>query len=372
MNPKTSSHPSFVLGAALCTAALAAGAAAAGPAAAHNVVRAANVARTAASGDPLATAVAPAKKLNGVVLNVGDQAGTGAQAVLEAAGLITTGTTGKLKNGLTVKWADFTAGPPILQAIAGGSLDIGGVGDAPPVFADPTAKEVIVGALKTAYANAALLVPANSPITSVSQLAGKTIAVGTGTSADYHLFTVLRKAGLSPKSVTVDSLSGAAGLTALEQNDVAAFDTWSPWVEDAEANGAKVLATGAPYGSPYSYQVASSAALKSPAKVLAIRDYLTELDKAYVWVKAHPLYWAKAWSSVTGLPLAVSSQATLDDPATPIPVTNAVVTQEQNLVDAFSAAGEIPAKYSIARYVTSAFSDSVTGNWSAATATKKK
>ncbi len=365
MKSKISSRPSLVLGATLSTAALAAGAAA-GPAAAHNVAHTA-----ASSSSPSATAVAPAKKLNGVVLNVGDQAGTGAQAVLEAAGLITTGTTGKLKDGLTVKWADFTAGPPILQAIAGGSLDIGGVGDAPPVFANPTAKEVIVGALKTAYANAALLVPANSPITSVSQLAGKTIAVGVGTSADYHLFTVLQKAGLSPKSVTVDSLSGAAGLTALEQNDVAAFDTWSPWVEDAEANGAKVLATGAPYGSPYSYQVASSAALKSPAKVLAIQDYLTELDKAYVWVKAHPLYWAKAWSSVTSLPLAVSSQATLDDPATPIPVTSAVVAQEQALVNAFSSAGEIPAKYNIAQYVTSAFSDSVTGKWQTATTTKK-
>ncbi len=326
-----------------------------------------------ASTTPSAKTVTPAKKLGGVVLNVGDQAGTGAEAVLEAAGLIkVSGSTGVLKDGLHVSWADFTSGPPILQAIAGGSLDIGGVGDAPPVFADPASREIIVGVLHTAYSNAALLVPKNSPITSVSQLVGKTVAVGAGTSADYHFYTVLTKAGLSPHSVTIDSLSGAAGLEALNAGDVAAFDTWSPWVEDAEEDGDRVLATGAPYGSPYSYQVASAAALKNPRKVLAIRDYLTELDKAYVWVKLHPRYWADAWASVTGLPLDVMSQATLDDPSTPVAVTSSTVVQEQNLVNAFSSAGEIPAKYNIAPYVTSAFSGSVTGKWPAATTTKKK
>jgi sulfonate transport system substrate-binding protein len=324
----------------------------------------------ASSTTPSAKVVAPAKTLGGVTLNVGDQAGTGAEAVLEAAGLINSNNV--LKDGLQVKWADFTAGPPILQAIASGSLDIGGVGDAPPVFANPTAKEVIVGVLRTNYANAALLVPANSSITSVSQLAGKTIAVGVGTSADYHLLTVLEKAGLTPSQVTIDNLTGAAGLEALEAGDVAAFDTWSPYLEDAEAAGARVLVTGPPYGSPFSYQVASETALGNSQKVLAIRDYLTELDKAYVWVKSHPVYWAQAWASVTGLPLDVMAQATLDDPSTPIAVTSNAVVQEQGLVNAFASAGLIPASYNFAPYVTSAFSDSVTGNWSKTTTTKKK
>jgi sulfonate transport system substrate-binding protein len=319
---------------------------------------------------PSARVVAPAKKLNGVVLNVGDQAGTGAEAVLQAAGLINSKNV--LKDGLHVSWADFTAGPPILQAIASGSLDIGGVGDAPPVFANPAAKEIIVGVLKNSASNAALLVPANSPITSISQLAGKSVAVGTGTSANYHFLTVLQKAGLQPSQVTADNLSGAAGLTALDSGDVDALDTWSPFVEDAEAQGDRIIATGKAYGSPYSYQVASSAALKSPAKVLAIRDYLTELDKAYVWVTTHKLYWAKAWASVTGLPLGVMSQATLDDPYTPIPVTSNAVVQEQGLVNAFAGSGEIPAKYNFAPYVTSAFSGSITGVWPKTTATTAK
>ena len=322
---------------------------------------------------PSAKVVGPAKKLGNTVLNVGDQAGTGAEAVLEAAGLIksTGSSTGVLKDGLKVSWADFTAGPPILQAIAGGSLDIGGVGDAPPVFADPASKEVIVGALKGSSNNAALLVPKNSGITSVSQLQGKSVAVGTGTSADYHFLTVVQKAGLKPSDFNVQSLTAAAGLQALESGNVAAFDTWSPWVEDAEEAGFVDIASSKSYGIPYSYQVASEAALTSPAKVLAIRDYLTELYKAYTWVTSHPVVWAKSWASVTALPLNVMKSATLDDPSKPIPVTPAIVQAEQGVVNGFAASGEIPAKFNISPFVTDAFAGAVTGNWTTATSQTK-
>lgn len=323
---------------------------------------------------PLAKVVAPAKKLGGTVLRVGDQAGTGAQAVLEAAGLIkSTGTSsGVLKDGLHVTFADFPAGPPILQAISGGSLDIGGVGDAPPVFADPTAKEVIVGALKGSSNNAAILVPANSGITSVSQLKGKTVAVGTGTSADYHFLTAAKKAGLKPSDFSLQNLTAAAGLQALESGSVQAFDTWSPWIEDGEQQGFVAIDSSKQYGSPYSYQVASEAALTSPAKVLAIRDYLTELDKAYTWVTTHPAAWARTWGSVTGLPPDVMKSATLDDPSKPIALTPAIVQAEQGVVNGFASNGEIPAKYNIAQYMTSAFAGAVTGNWTTTTKKTKK
>ena len=66
--------------------------------------------------------------LSSVTLNVGDQKGTGAEAILKAAGLLNT-------LPFHVNWSDFTSGPPMLEAMASGSVDVGGVGDAPPVFA---------------------------------------------------------------------------------------------------------------------------------------------------------------------------------------------------------------------------------------------
>ena len=94
--------------------------------------------------------------VSSVTLNIGDQKGTGAEALLQAAGLIS-------KLPFKVNWTDFTSGPPMLQAMGAGSVDIGGVGDAPPVFAASGGEKVaIVGARTTPAAAAAILVPKNS------------------------------------------------------------------------------------------------------------------------------------------------------------------------------------------------------------------
>ena len=109
--------------------------------------------------------------------------------------------------------------------------------------------------------------PKGSPITSVAQLKGKRIAVAQGSSADYHLLTVLNKAGLSVHDVTLTYLQPAEGLAALSSGHVDAWDIWSPFIEQAEVQkNAKALVTGTGYGSPYSFAVASRAALADPAK----------------------------------------------------------------------------------------------------------
>src|SRR5580704_9756239 len=163
-----------------------------------------------------------------VTLHVGDQAGTGAEALLTAAGLIN-------KLPFKVAWSDFTSGPPMLQAMGSGAIDIGGVGDAPPVFAAAGGEKIaIVGAYQANPLGSALLVPKNSPITSVAQLKGKRIAVAQGSSADYHLLTVLTKAGLTVHDVTLTYLQPAEGLAALSSGHVDAWDIWSPFVEQAE------------------------------------------------------------------------------------------------------------------------------------------
>ena len=76
--------------------------------------------------------------------------------------------------------------------MASGSVDVGGVGDALLVFAASGGEQVeIVGARQTNGDQDAVVVPKNSPITSIQQLKGKKIAYGSGSSANYNLLTVL-------------------------------------------------------------------------------------------------------------------------------------------------------------------------------------
>ncbi len=252
----------------------------------------------------------------------------------------------------------------MLEAMASGAVDIGGVGDAPPVFAASGGEQVeIVGARQTNGDQDAVVVPKGSPITSIAQLKGQKIAYGSGSSGNYNLLTVLTKAGLTTKDVTLVNLQPAEALAAFTSGAVAAWDIWPPYVQQVVAqDGAKVLATGSAYGSPYSYEVASKAAVADPSKAAAIKVYLTTLDKAYVWAATHPSAWAAAWGKAAGLPASIMDVAATTDATTPIPVTSAIVSSEQNLVDQFFAAGLIPTKVDISGYITSEFNSTVTGS----------
>src|SRR3954464_15314554 len=86
-----------------------------------------------------------------------------------------------------VKFPRFTFGPPLVQAAASGDIDLGSVGDVPPITG--AAKEDgfnIVGVshyLDPKLAVEDILVPKGSKITSLAQLRGKKIAVPQGSSA---------------------------------------------------------------------------------------------------------------------------------------------------------------------------------------------
>jgi len=309
----------------------------------------------AASSSSGSSSSGPAN-VSSVTLNIGDQKGTGAQAVLQAAGLIS-------KLPFKASWSNFTSGPPMLQAMGAGSVDIGGVGDAPPVFAASGGEQVAIVGARTASPNgSALVVPKNSPITSISQLKGKKIAVAQGSSADYHLLTVLNKAGLTTKQVTLEYLQPAAALAAFNSGHVDAWDIWSPYIEQVVGAGnAKVLVNGTGFGSNYSFEVASRSALSNPAKAAAIRDYLTLLNQAYVWASTHTAAWAKLWGDATGLPASVMNQAAVDDATAPATINSSVVSAEQQLVTNFYKAGLIPANVNMSNYIVSTYNGTVTG-----------
>ncbi|HTZ25351.1 MAG TPA: ABC transporter substrate-binding protein [Streptosporangiaceae bacterium] len=309
----------------------------------------------AASSSSAAASSGSSVNLSSVTLNVGDQKGTGAEAVLKAAGLLST-------LPFKVNWSDFTSGPPMLEAMASGSVDVGGVGDAPPVFAASGGEQVeIVGARSVPGGDQdALVVPKGSSITSVQQLKGKKIAYGSGSSANYHLLTVLNKAGLTTKDVTLVNLQPANALAAFTSGAVDAWDIWPPYVQQVVAqDGAKVLAIGSQYGSPYSFEVASKAAVANSEKAAAIKVYLATLNKAYVFTATHPDVWGAAWGAASGLPASITTEAAKVDATTPVTITSAVISSEQNLVTQFYKAGLIPNNVDMSGFITNEFNSTV-------------
>jgi len=342
---KTRAQHRLKLAAVLAAAALAAAGCSSANSTSANSQTASN-----ATTSPNGTQSAAQADVANVTLHIGDQAGTGAQALLTAAGLID-------KLPFKADWSDFTSGPPMLQAMGAGSVDVGGVGNAPPVFAAAGGDQLaIVGALQANPNGSALLVPKGSAIHDVQQLKGKRIAVAQGSSADYHLLTVLTKAGISVHDVTLVYLQPAAGLAALSSGHVDAWDIWSPFIEEGETlDGATAIVTGQGYGSPYSFTVASRAALADPAKAAAIRDYLALIAQAHRWANNHLSAWAAVWAKASGLPLTVMTHAASDDSSLAVPITPAVIASEQQVANAFTTSGLIPVHVNFSQFVDTAF-----------------
>ncbi|MFB4319433.1 ABC transporter substrate-binding protein [Actinomadura sp. 21ATH] len=289
--------------------------------------------------------------LSRVTLRIGDQKG-GQQALLGAAG--------ELKNlPYKVTWNQFTSGPPLLEAVHAGALDFGAVGNTPPVFAAAAGSKIkIVAAADIGLTGQAVLVPKDSPIRTPADLKGRRIGVAKGSSAHYHLLTVLKKAGLGFKDVQPQYLAPPDAMAALSRGGLDAWAIWDPYTAQGQTQaGARILVDGRGYTTGYNLVVAAEKALEDKAKVAALRDYLTRQRRALVWANANVKGWGAVWSRDTGLPVAVAEEAARRRAARLIKVDDTLVRNEQLVADAFRDEKLIPGSVDIGRFVDRRFND---------------
>ena len=138
-----------------------------------------------------------------------------------------------------VEWKSFTSGPPITTDMVAGKIDIGLMGDFPSVAnADAFGKSgkhsyytaVIAGSVE-GNGNV-VLVPADSPVTSLSELKGKQISVPFGSSAHGTLVRAIRDLGWDPeKDVTLVSQAPEVGGSALRGHKIDAHADFVPYGE---------------------------------------------------------------------------------------------------------------------------------------------
>jgi sulfonate transport system substrate-binding protein len=274
--------------------------------------------------------------LSGLTLRIGDQVHL-VQTLLESSG--------ELK-GLPfhLQWDDFSSGPPLLAALTSGDLDVGLVGDTPPVFAAANHESIRIVAASSEQGDVAdaIVVPPGSSVRSVAQLKGKKVAVAEGTSANYTLLRALKKAGLSWSQITPVYLQPAEALAALRSGSIDAWAVWYPFVALAENQGAKVIATGQALDPGYGFVVSPPSSLANADTSDAIGEFLNRLRLAQAWADAHLSDWAADYARLTGLPVsAARATATIERHDAYLPLSPAVVTAEQQLADSFSAIGLI-------------------------------
>jgi sulfonate transport system substrate-binding protein len=293
--------------------------------------------------------------LSKVTLIVGDQKGTSAKALLTAAGLEDT--------PYKIEWKEFTAGPPMLEALNADAIHVGMVGNTPPIFAAAAGGtfKMVATASYTGKGDT-ILVPQDSPIQSVADLKGKKVAVAEGSSANYNLLAQLDKAGLKYSDIEVQNLQPADALAAFSNGHVDAWAVWDPYTSQAVVDeGARVLADGDGLVNGLNFQVASQSALDDPATTEALRDYVNRITRAQVWSSEHQDEWAKVWAEQSGLTEQVTLAAAKNRPVSPQPIDQSVIDSEQEMADTFTENGLIPDEVDVSSFFTDEFADDTTG-----------
>jgi sulfonate transport system substrate-binding protein len=285
-----------------------------------------------------------------VTLRVGDQANL-TEAELEAAGAANT--------PYKIEWSAFTSGPPLLQALNADAIDLGGVGDAPPIFAaagDADIKAVYASA--TAEVNQGIIVKPDSGIISVAALKGKRVGVAQGSSANWILLKALKDNQLRTSDIQIAYLQPPAAQAALSSGSIDAWVIWDPFSTVAESQGARLILSGQALQIPgLGFEVTNSKALRDPAKAAAIDDFLRRLRRAQAWTNAHVDQWAQTYSQLTKLPVDVATRVLKITTPKPARLDAALIGAEQAEADAFYSAGLIPTRVDVSRFVDPRFPD---------------
>ncbi len=293
----------------------------------------------------------PLTELSGLTLQVGDQKG-GTESLLRAAGA--------LENlPYQIAFSTFTSGPPQVEAATAGKIDFAITGNTPPIFgAASGAKVKVVSAYNGGGVGDQILVRADSPITSVGDLRGKSILVAKGSSAHGNVLGQLDKAGLTPADVKLVFLQPADALSAFRAGEADAWAIWDPYTAQAEQQlPVRTIAQAKGVTNGYWFGVASDVALADPKRNTALSDLLVRFAKACKWAQDHPQEWAQKYAAAVGLDPKVAEVSQGRSLRLPTALSDEVVASEQKIADLFASSGQIQSAPDFAKWVDRRYAD---------------
>jgi sulfonate transport system substrate-binding protein len=247
------------------------------------------------------------------------------------------------EHGVNVNWAEFQFGPPLLEAVNAGKVDIGIVGETPPVFAQAaTGSSIVYVAHEPASPKGeGLLVKADSPIKSLVELKGKKVAVAKGSNSHYFLIQALAKEGLTLNDITPTYLPPAEARAALEQGHVDAWSVWDYFYASAEIqSGVRTLTNGEGIVDNHAFYISRRPFVEQYPD--AVKGVLDEVGKTDAWITTNPVAAAESLATQTGVDAKFLERAIRRSNYGPQSLKPEVIAAQQKIADTIHAIGLIP------------------------------
>lgn len=213
-----------------------------------------------------------------------------------------------------IQWKNFTSGAPLTGEMVAGKLDIGSMADFPganngAAFEKAGKKSVFITVLSgsTLGSGNGIVVPKDSPVTSLSELKGRTISVPFASTAHGMLLRAVKAQGWDPaKDVNIIAQAPEVAGPALQTGKIEAHADFVPFAELFVHRGfARKILDGSQANSPtyHGSLVNAEYAQKHPEVVTAFLRAAIEADRL---IAAEPEKYSELIEKVTGIEAAVN------------------------------------------------------------------
>lgn len=250
--------------------------------------------------------------------------------------------------GVSVQWLEFPAGPQLLEGLNAGAVDVGTVGETPPIFAQAAGVDfVYIANEPPAPKGEALVVQQDSPVKTVADLRGKKVALNRGSNVHFLLVKALQRAGLAYTDIVPVYLTPADARAAFVQRSVDAWVIWDPYLAAIERQAnARVLTNGEGLVRNTQYYVATRKFAEAQPQVL--HTLLDELNQVDTWGRGNIPAVAAQLSPLVGLDTATLEVALGRAGYGVQPITDATLAYQQQIADTFSDLKLIPKRLTVA------------------------
>ena len=246
------------------------------------------------------------------------------------------------KMGWSVEWTEFVAGPPILEAIGKGKIDLGYAGVAPPIFAQSEGVPFVYIANDSALPGSiGIIVPQDSPIRTIADLKGKKIAATRKTSGHYLLILALTQGGLQLKDAELVDLPPPKAQEAFLRGEVDAWAIWQPFLAQLqETRPVHFLTNSDGLMNDRNFYFASRSFASDFPDIVKV--VMGETRQMAAWITKNPEKAAEFISARTGMKITTAIMLTKSRRFDLLPIQDSAVEEQQRIAEIFFRLGLLP------------------------------
>ena len=210
---------------------------------------------------------------------------------------------------ITVNWVQSAGSNKANEALRAGAIDVGSTAGSAALLARSNGSPIKTIEIYSQPEWAALVTSADSGITAVEDLRGKSVAATKGTDPYFFLLQALESAGVDPAEVTVQNLQHADGRAALANGAVDAWSGLDPIMAAAEQDGAELFYRNIDFNS-YGFLNATESFLEEKPDVA--QTVVNAYEKAREWASDNPEDTAAILAEVAAIDPAVARSVILE------------------------------------------------------------